>query len=188
MTQENRNGLDHLMKAFDCAENAQKAFAAAGNIEGAQIAQEASNKVYLSLEAAMRSVRSQGDMEDGGMVEEYGSGGRVRGTYTFAVYTRDDFGSIDPSSRKLVKQRASGPEAARDSVKRKYPGFTYFVEREMEDGGMVGEYGDGGMMTEADYYANGGEMVEVDDMYFDDDVEMSEADTFEDGGQIELPL
>lgn len=192
MTQENRQGLDQLMKAFDAAEAAQKHFAASGNIEGAQIAQQASNKIYLSMEAAMRTCKRSQD------VEEFASGGRVRGTYTFAVYTRDDFGDIDPSSRMLVKQRASGPEAARDAVKKKYPGFTYFVEREMGDGGMVEDYGTGGMMSEADYYASGGNMVEVDDKYMDMDaddmdmddefVEVEEDEMFRDGGQIELPL
>ena len=132
MTQENRNGLDHLMKAFDCAENAQKAFAAAGNIEGARIAKEASNKVYLSLEAAMRTCKRSGQ------AQAFGSGGGVE------------------------------------------------------------QYGTGGLMSEADYYESGGNIVEVDDKYMDMDVddmdmddefvEVEEDEMFRDGGQIELPL
>lgn len=144
------------MKAFDCAQSAQSYFSSAGNMEGAQIAQQASNKIYLSMEEAMRSIR----VKD---VEEFGQGGRMRNTYTFAVYGRDEFGSVDPQSRQIVKQRAGDSTNARTIVKQKYPGM--FVER-MGEGGMVEEYGSGGKMSEADYYGEDWEVEEFDDDEF----------------------
>lgn len=108
------------MKAFDAAMAAQKHFAASGNIEGAQIAQEASNKIYLSMEAAMRTCKRSGQ------AQSFGSGGGVE------------------------------------------------------------QYGTGGLMSEADYYANGGD---IEDLDTDEDfMEMEEDEMFRDGGQIELPL
>lgn len=57
---------------------------------------------------------------------------------------------------------------------------------DMEYGGMVDEYGTGGMMSEADYYANGGD---IEDLDTDEDfMEMEEDEMFRNGGQIELPL